>query len=285
MVDLPAGLFANGIDAELEAAFRRELVGIEPMARFVDFTVTRLMARDHRSVFWGDRMVTLDKSAGFLDEPRFRAAYDRIRGAHVYDQYETPHSIAWRLHTLVWAAKQALSLPQGDFVECGVFQGDMAAVICEATDIAAARRRYFAYDSFEGFHPELSSEADFPTMPGYIAMANAHYRKPGLYEGVVARFADKPYVTVVKGFLPEAFDAVEPPQRIAFLHLDLNAPKPEIACLEKLFDRVVPGGLILLDDYGWLGYRAQKDAEDAFFAARGYGVLELPTGQGMVVKR
>lgn len=48
---------------------------------------------------------------------------------------------------------------------------------------------------------------------------------------------------------------------------------------------MVPGGLIVLDDYGWLGYRAQKEAEDAFFAERSYMVLELPTGQGLIVKR
>lgn len=222
MVDLPAGLFANGIDPDLEAAFLRELAGIEPMTRFVDFAVLKLMARDHRSVFWSDRIVTLDKSAGFLDDPRFKAAYDRVRGAHVYDQYQTPHSIAWRLHTLVWATRQALALPQGDLVECGVFQGDMAEVICEATDIAAARRRYLLYDSFESFHPTWSSDEDFPTLPGYIAMANAHYRRPGLHESVVARFAGRAFVTVVKGFLPKAFALVPPPQRIAFLHIDLN---------------------------------------------------------------
>ena len=43
--------------------------------------------------------------------------------------------------------------------------------------------------------------------------------------------------------------------------------------------------MIVLDDYGWSLYRAQKQAEDAFFAERGYLVLELPTGQGLVVKR
>tara|TARA_R110000787_G_scaffold107589_9_gene215612 strand:+ start:212 stop:463 length:252 start_codon:yes stop_codon:yes gene_type:complete len=74
------------------------------------------------------------------------------------------------------------------------------------------------------------------------------------------------------------------PGRIAFLHIDMNNAVAEIAALEALFDRVSPGGSIVLDDYGWLDYIRQKQAHDAFFAARGYQVLELPTGQGLVIK-
>jgi O-methyltransferase len=54
--------------------------------------------------------------------------------------------------------------------------------------------------------------------------------------------------------------------------------------LEILFERVVAGGLIVLDDYGWLYYRDQKKAHDDFFAAHGLRVMELPTGQGLVLK-
>jgi O-methyltransferase len=64
----------------------------------------------------------------------------------------------------------------------------------------------------------------------------------------------------------------------------MNSVASELAALEALFDRVVPGGLIVFDDYGWTGYIAQKKAEDAFMAARGHTILELPTGQGMVLK-
>jgi hypothetical protein len=47
---------------------------------------------------------------------------------------------------------------------------------------------------------------------------------------------------------------------------------------------MVPGAVLILDDYGWLGYRAQKLAEDPWFEKRGYRVLELPTGQGLLIK-
>jgi O-methyltransferase len=47
---------------------------------------------------------------------------------------------------------------------------------------------------------------------------------------------------------------------------------------------MVPGAILLLDDYGWYYYRQQQSAEDAFFAPRGAKVLELPTGQGMLIK-
>lgn len=54
--------------------------------------------------------------------------------------------------------------------------------------------------------------------------------------------------------------------------------------MELLYDRITPGAIIVLDDYGWLGYRDQKLALDPFFEARGHKVLELPTGQGLVIK-
>jgi O-methyltransferase len=53
-----------------------------------------------------------------------------------------------------------------------------------------------------------------------------------------------------------------------------------------LFDRIVPGGMLILDDYEWAGvYRIQKILEDRWFEAREYRVFPLPTGQGLVLKR
>ena len=107
---------------------------------------------------------------------------------------------------------------------------------------------------------------------------------PGLYEGVVQGLASYKNIQIVKGRIPEIFSTIVPDQ-IAFLHLDLNDAGAEIAALTELFPRIVAGGMIVLDDYGWADYRGQQDAEVAFFAARGHSVLELATGQGLVIKR
>jgi predicted O-methyltransferase YrrM len=112
----------------------------------------------------------------------------------------------------------------------------------------------------------------------------------GFCSAVIADYLD--FDRVPKRFyLYDTFDGIVPdsfsqavPEKIAFLHLDLNSSKGEIAALEVLFDRVSPGGLVVFDDYGWSGYQAQQVAEDAFMRQRGHRILELPTGQGLLIK-
>jgi O-methyltransferase len=144
--------------------------------------------------------------------------------------------------------------------------------------------RFWLFDSFDGFSSEHSSVEDFPDNPGFLDLANGFYRQAGLYESVRERFARFTNVTVVKGVLPEALDRAAP-ERIGFLHIDLNSPRAEIGVLGRVFDRVSPGGVIVFDDYGWKMFHKQKEAEDDFMRRRGYEIIELPTGQGLVVKR
>jgi len=47
----------------------------------------------------------------------------------------------------------------------------------------------------------------------------------------------------------------------------------------------VSRGYIVFDDYGWKHFKKQRDAENRFMADRGHFILELPTGQGLVIKQ
>ena len=101
---------------------------------------------------------------------------------------------------------------------------------------------------------------------------------------VVDRFAEFPNVEVIKGIVPGVFSERAPDQ-IAFLHIDLNAAEAETAALDVLFDRVTPGGIVLLDDYGRGEQFSLYVAHKAWFDERNYSILEISTGQGLIIKR
>jgi hypothetical protein len=190
-----------------------------------------------------------------------------------------------KLYALVTAVRYVVDAGiEGDLVECGVFKGDMSWVVATMLGDKIADRTFYLYDSFEGFSPALSSAADYPDDPGFLAMASEAYRYPSIYEAVIKKFSGMQQVKIIRGFVPDTFK-IAMPKRIAFLHIDLNSPAAEIAVLEHLFDRVVSGGYIVFDDYGWKPFKKQRDAENQFMAARGHFILELPTGQGLVIKR
>lgn len=209
--------------------------------------------------FAGDNLIAFGRNLGFLDDGRFMKAWD----THA----KLPHErgVMWRTATVVWAARQALRRA-GDFVECGCYKGVTARILMDTVDLGD--RRYVLYDLFE--HNDAMSHH---AMPEHGA---------DLFDAVKARFADFPNVGVVKGAVPSSFGP-ELPDKIAFAHIDMNNAPAEIGALDALESRLVPGAVIVLDDFGALPYRAQHVAETEWFARRGIPVLELPTSQGLVV--
>jgi len=212
--------------------------------------------------FFADNLWTCAKTLGFLKEPKFVEVANKIS-----QDNEVMRGIIWRTHTLCWAAKNALHL-EGDFVELGTYRGDTASFIYDYVELAQTNKKFYLYDIFE---PHNTSHA----MPHHSAE---------LYNTVCSRFQNCPNVKVVKGEVPLTLHE-QSPEKISFMHIDLNNADAEMGALELLFDRVVPGGMIVFDDYGWTAYQEQYKREYAFMLERGYRILEMPTGQGLVVKR
>ena len=137
----------------------------------------------------------------------------------------------------------------GDFVECGVCNGGSAAAICLA--FADSGRKAWLYDSFEGM-PE-TRPIDGPDAAAY------HGKCVGAVEQVraavaVAGFPEADCI-IRKGWFDKTF-AEELPEKVAFLHVDCDWYDSVMLTLETFYDRVVEGGVIVLDDFGhWEGCR------------------------------
>jgi len=218
--------------------------------------------RRPQGFYIGDNLMTFSKSLSFLNDEPFRTAWEK------HSETVEEKAAMWRRVTMIWAARSALRL-EGDFVECGCYKGTGPRIVADVLNFAELDRRYYLYDLFE--HNS--------SMPHHSMLEHSGE----LADWVRARFSDLPNVTITQGRVPDSL-AIAAPEKIAFMHLDLNNVDAEIGALEILFDRIVPGGILLLDDYGWLGYHAQLVAEKPWLRARGYEVLELPTGQGLVIK-
>lgn len=237
--------------------------GVKPgFVKNVQGALDNLASTD--GIFTGDNLFTFGRNLGFFEDEKFVQAWRGVVDNPIEE------AIVWRSHVLAWAAKSVLArrIP-GDFVECGCYKGSTARLLVDYTDFGQQDRRYYLYDLFE-------HEQGMP----HHAMAE---HGPDLHQRVVQRFADVPNVRVIRGSIPEVIHR-EGPGQVAFMHVDLNNAPAEIGALEALFDRMSPGAILVLDDYGWQAYRAQKLAEDPWLAAAGYHVLELPTGQGLVFK-
>lgn len=215
------------------------------------------------NVFVGDNLITIDRHVGFTADRDFMNAF-RAESKTVATQ-----ALIWRLHTLCWAALHAINI-EGDFVECGVYEGFSSAVVARRLNFAALDKRMWLYDLFD--HEQETS--------GMVMPAHG----PGLHRRVVRRFSEFPNIRIIKGFVPRSFE-IGAPERIAWMHLDLNDVAAETGALEALFDRITPGGMLIFDDYGWKTYPGQKEAADAFARGKSHHILELPTGQGLLVKR
>jgi hypothetical protein len=216
--------------------------------------------------FAGDMLVTFNRNMGFFEDTRFMEAFD----GSVSNPVEK--TLIWRLHVLCWSALNSLRVA-GDFVECGVFQGFCSAVATRYLDFGSRDKQWYLYDTFSGIPPDHLN-------PGH--RNSPDFEMPGQYEACRARFAAYRNVHVIQGRVPDVLRE-RAPEKVAFLHLDMNSAVAEVGALEFFWERLTPGAAIVLDDYGWRGYRAQKLAEDPFFAARGRQVLELPTGQGLLL--
>jgi len=213
--------------------------------------------------FCADNLITFNRNLSFLEDDKFMQAIDE------HTETDIEKATIWRLYLLCWAAKRGMQI-EGDFVECGCYRGITANIICDYVNLSRSEKEYYLYDLFE--HTE---DMVHHAMPGH---------GPDLYEWVKNRFAHLERVHVTKGYLPDTLRTVCP-TKIALLHIDVSDNSPSaIGIVEHLYDRVSPGGTIILEGYGWLAYAGLKSVYDPFFAERGQMVLELPTGQGLVIK-
>jgi O-methyltransferase len=158
----------------------------------------------------------------------------------------------------------------GDTAEAGVYEGGSSWLICQAR---GGRSTHWGFDSFEGLSAPSERDGGCWTA-GDLASSETGAR--ALLEPLGA--------VVLRGWIPEVF-AQSKIDRLVFAHVDVDIYDPTLASFEYFYDLLVPGGVIVCDDYGFSACRGAKEAVDEFMADRPENVIHCPTGQGIVIKQ
>jgi len=217
--------------------------------------------------------LTTSNNCDFISEPRFAKAYKAAAGTKPWLGF----TLQWRVYVVCWLADYVKNLG-GDYVECGVNTGAYSRAIVDYINFNSLGKRFYLLDTFEGFPEWQISEAEYAA--GIAMYGGDHYKD--VYRRVVETFAGFP-VEIIKGIVPDILVKCYS-DSIAFLSIDMNAVAPEIAAAEFFWPKLVSGGVMVLDDYGFPRHINQKLAFDNFATQKGVNILCLPTGQGVLFK-
>ena len=171
--------------------------------------------------------------------------------------------------------KSIVDLP-GHVLEFGVFKGTSLIRFLTYRDMleSSNSRKVIGFDVFGKF-PKSNDKDDsdfikrFKSQGGdgipvdqlEVALQNKLFNN---YELVKGNIFDT---------IPE-YIAEHPELRIALLHIDVDVYEPSKFILDKLFDRVVKGGLVVFDDYATVA--GETRAVDEFLNGLDYQVQKLP---------
>ena len=150
----------------------------------------------------------------------------------------------------------------GDIVECGSAQGGSALLLALTLQRLHAQRKIWLFDTFEGLPAPSANDPDYEIADMFTGTCIGTLDE---VRDLFLRFNAAEQVEFVKGLFQETLPVTPIPQ-IALLHIDGDWYESVKACLDHLYDKVAPNGVIQFDDYGY--WQGARRAVDEFLARR-----------------
>ncbi len=174
--------------------------------------------------------------------------------------------------------KLTIDLP-GDIAELGVFRGfDLLtwANLLEAYAIGNRTKTVWGFDNFEGFTSiDAQDGPPDPAMQRVPGGYSPRAHREELLDAIAIFDSDrfipqKPRIRLVEGDIAltvPRFVEANPGVRFSLVHFDCDLYAPTRAALEPLWGSLVPGGLMLFDEYAIKEWPGESRAVDEFLTA------------------
>jgi hypothetical protein len=181
-----------------------------------------------------------------------------------------------KLASRIWFYEQTKHI-LGDIVECGVFKGSGLLTWLKILNMYESNsiKKVVGFDFFNPkFVDDMPDGIDKETMKQVFdrdenLMMNDVSLEGITYKIVNAGFDDSKFQLVAGDITKSSYEYLKdrPGFRISILYLDLDLDEPTYEALTALWDRVLPGGMIVFDEYGYHNW-SESNAVDRFLAEK-----------------
>lgn len=171
----------------------------------------------------------------WLDDADFKSMHEAVKDHTLVDVF--------RLHELYSLARQLGKLPEGDILEVGVWRGGSGALLAGTARLCGLTSRIYLADTFQGV--VKAGNKDTRYMGGEhadtsIETVEALFRRMGLDDH-----------EILQGVFPEQTGARIADRKFRLCHIDVDVYNSARDVNEWIWPRLVPGGLVVYDDYGF----------------------------------
>ena len=179
----------------------------------------------------------------------------------------------------MYALYQAVSNSQinkldGDFVECGVWRGGNILFLKLLNDYFDLNKNIYAFDTFDGMTEPSDLDINYKGHSAIKAMKNNRksekdmnihcYSSIEMVKKNIMKHSDLDKISFVKGPVEKTLlNEKNLPKKICVLRLDTDFYSSTKIELEILFPKLVHGGVLIIDDYGY--WQGAKKAVDEYF--------------------
>lgn len=221
--------------------------------------------------------------------PALPADYDDEARACIHAVRPYTMTSPERLNAVILATRYVTrhGIP-GAVVECGVWRGgSMQAVARTLLAAGDPGRDLYLFDTFEGMPPPTDKDRRRDGESAADLLARQSKDRPiwavASLDDVKEGFRQIPYpeerIHYVQGRVEDTVPD-RAPEQIAILRLDTDWYASTRHELEYLYPRLVSGGVLLIDDYGW--WQGSRDAVDEFLEKTGARLLLLRMDEGRI---
>ncbi|MBI5007563.1 MAG: class I SAM-dependent methyltransferase [Nitrosomonadales bacterium] len=150
----------------------------------------------------------------------------------------------YRLHELYSLVRQLGKLPEGDILEVGVWRGGSGALLARTAALAGLSSRVFLADTFRGVVKAGSRDSKYTG--GEHADTSLD-----IVENLLGEKLKLENFSILQGVFPEQTGAEIAGRSFRLCHIDVDVYESARDVNEWVWPRLVPGGMVVYDDYGF----------------------------------